>query len=105
MTCVVIRKFPLPTGYNTRASDLLLRLPPGYPDLAPDMWWFDPAIRRVDNIPIAATEVTEYYLQRQWQRWSRHLQSGQWKSGIDSLESYIALIKKELINSAPAVAA
>lgn len=105
MTCVVIRQFPLPPGYDVRASDLLLRLSPGYPDVAPDMWWFDPAIRRIDNTAIAATEVTEYYLQRPWQRWSRHLQAGQWKSGVDCLESYIALIRKELVNSAPAVAA
>nr|WP_315855068.1 E2/UBC family protein [Chenggangzhangella methanolivorans] len=40
--CVVIPNFPMPGGLNVSAADLLLRLMPGYPDLAPDMWWFDP---------------------------------------------------------------
>jgi hypothetical protein len=105
MTCVLIREFDLPTGFNVASCDLLLRLAPGYPDVAPDMWWFEPAVLRIDGVPITATDVTESHLQRRWQRWSRHFQPGQWRSGVDSLESYLASIKRELMNSAPAVAA
>ena len=47
MICVILPQWPLPTGFNQCASDLLLRLHPGYPDVPPDMWWFSPAVRLV----------------------------------------------------------
>jgi hypothetical protein len=86
-------------------ADLLLRLSPGYPDVPPDMWWFNPAVRRADGRPIAATESQEAYFGRTWQRWSRHLNSGQWRAGVDSIESYLALVRKELELAARALAA
>jgi hypothetical protein len=104
-TCVVIPGFSLGGGFIVAQSDLLLRLAPGYPDVPPDMWWFSPAVLRNDREAIAATQVTEPHLGRTWQRWSRHLVAGQWRSGIDSLESYLAIIRRELIAAAPKVAA
>lgn len=100
VTCVVIRNYPIPAGLNCRAADLLLRLSAGYPDVQPDMWWFSPAISRSDGRQIAATQSIESHLGRQWQRWSRHLPAGAWKSGIDSLESYLALVNRELESAA-----
>jgi len=79
----------------------LLRFSPGYPDVAPDMWWFDPPVRRRDGQPIPATEVIERYLGRSWQRWSRHFAAGQWRSGVDGLESFLALVRKELERHVP----
>lgn len=105
MTAVVIPLVALPEGLTVTHADLLFRLSPGYPDVAPDMWWFSPAIQRIDGRMIPATEVTEVYLDRQWQRWSRHLQPGQWRSGIDSLESFFALVKTELAAAARKLAA
>lgn len=96
MTCIVFPGYALPTGYNLAAADLLLRLQPGFPDVPPDMWWFYPAIRRADGSVIQATEVMERHLGRDWQRWSRHFNGGQWRSGVDSLESFLALIRREL---------
>lgn len=101
MTCVVFRNFLLPEGFDHNRADLLLRISPGYPDVAPDMWWFDPPIRRTDSIPIPATEAIEHYLGRSWQRWSRHLAAGQWRSGIDGLENFLALLRRELERSVP----
>jgi len=100
MTCVVIPNFPIPAGMSCASSDLLIRLASGYPDIAPDMWWFQPAVRRVDGLEIPATQHSESHLGRQWQRWSRHFAQGQWKSGIDSLESYLALVRVELEKAA-----
>lgn len=99
MQCVVLPSFDLPPGYNRASSDLLLRLHAGYPDVPPDMWWFDPAIQRADGKPIPQTHLIEHYLRRSWQRWSRHLPAGQWRSGIDGIESYLALIRRELARS------
>jgi Prokaryotic E2 family E len=99
MTCVVFRDFSLPPGFNRSQSDLLLRFSAGYPDVAPDMWWFDPPIQRKDGKRIPATDVIEQHLGRSWQRWSRHLAAGQWRSGVDGLESFLALVRRELERS------
>jgi hypothetical protein len=96
MTCVVFPGYRLPSGYDRPASDLLLRLQPGFPDVPPDMWWFNPAIRLANGRVVPATEVIERHLGKDWQRWSRHFTPGQWRSGVDSLESFLALIRKEL---------
>lgn len=101
MTCIIVREWSLPLGYNHPHADLLLRLSAGYPDIPPDMWWFDPAISLATGQTVQATEQMEPYLGRTWQRWSRHFVSGQWQSGIDGLESYFALIRAELHRCVP----
>ena len=102
MICVLLHDWPLPTGFNHAVADLLVRLNPGYPDVAPDMWWFSPAVCMADGTSLPQTQVHEHYLGRQWQRWSRHLTPEQWRSGIDGLENYIALIKNDLEHSVSA---
>lgn len=100
MIAVILPHFPLPPGLSSPEADLLLRLSPGYPDVPPDMWWFSPPIRRSDNAPIPATDVCERYLDKVWQRWSRHLTPGQWRSGVDSLETYVSVIRHQLLREA-----
>ena len=104
MICVVMPRWPLPNGLDRGATDLLVRLTPGYPDIPPDMWWFSPAVRMWNGTALPATEVVETYLGRQWQRWSRHLNHGQWKPGVDGLASYLALIRQDLLRSVPEIA-
>jgi hypothetical protein len=101
MTCVVLRNFSLPPGLDRAQSDLLLRFSPGYPDVAPDMWWFDPPVKRADGQAVPATNVVEHHLGRSWQRWSRHFSAGQWQSGVDGLESFLALVRRELERAVP----
>ena len=102
MTCVVLPEWPLPAGLDREVSDLLIRLHPGYPDVQPDMWWFAPAVHLADGRELPQTNVIETYFGRSWQRWSRHFNGGQWKPGIDGLESYLALIRHELLRGTPA---
>lgn len=96
MLCVVMPRWPLPKGLDRDAADLLVRLSPGYPDVAPDMWWFSPAVHLANGADLPATNVVETYLGRQWQRWSRHFNNGQWQSGVDGLASFLALIRQDL---------
>lgn len=102
LTCVVFGKFALPIGFDQTYSDLLIRLSAGYPDVPPDMWWFDPPVQRPDGRRIPATESMEQHLGRTWQRWSRHLVPGQWRSGADGLENYLAIIREDLVKAAGA---
>lgn len=103
MLCLVISNWKLPPGYNQPVADLLIRLQPGYPDLPPDMWWFDPAISRPDCAAIEATQISEMHLGRTWQRWSRHLDPNHWNSGTDGLESYLSLVTREARRTAQGV--
>jgi hypothetical protein len=95
-TCLVIEDWPLPPGYQSASADLLLRLSPGYPDVPLDMWWFDPGVIRTDNQAIPQTQVPEQILGRVWQRWSRHLNPGDWKPGVDGVQSFLARIRADL---------
>lgn len=104
MTCVVLPSWPLPQGFDRDSSDLLIRLHPGYPDVAPDMWWFAPDVHLANGAALPRTNVVETYFGRNWQRWSRHLNDGQWRSGIDGLESFLALIRQDLERSVPETA-
>ncbi len=105
MICVVLSNWQVPIGYNRQAVDLLLRLPPGFPDVPPDMWWVDPALALADGRAVEATQLTEVYLGRSWQRWSRHFGSGQWQPGADNIESFLARIRGEMVRSAGRAAA
>lgn len=97
MLCVVIKGFRLPAGYEPPVTDLLLRLPVGYPDAAPDMFWCNPPVRLGANgsFPQAA-DLMEQHLGGTWQRFSRHLAPGVWRPGTDCLESYLSLIRRDL---------
>jgi Prokaryotic E2 family E len=96
MTCLVVPSWPLPEGFVPGQADLLLRLSPGYPDVAPDMWWFSPSVSLISSAPIPGTQSVEPYFGRQWQRWSRHLPGGVWRSGVDGLESFFAIIRADV---------
>ena len=102
--CIVLPDFRLPKGFEQSSADLLLRLESGYPDIKPDMWWFTPAIQRSDGRPIPCTDVDENYFGLRWQRWSRHLANEQWNPGIDSLQSYISILKQDLESAVEGVA-
>jgi hypothetical protein len=100
MICLILPNYPLPDGYEPRDVTLLLRLPAGYPDAAPDMYWCDPPVRlsRTGAFPQAA-ESMENHLGRTWQRFSRHLGPGAWRPG-DGLDTYLTLIRHDLERSA-----
>lgn len=91
MACVVIKEYTLVAGLAPATNDLLIRLPPGFPDAGPDMFWFSPPISRVDGATIPATQVTEQHVGRSWQRWSRHIGSG-WRPEVDDLRTYLAYV-------------
>lgn len=94
--CVVIREVRLPPGFDHETTDILIRLPAGYPDAAPDMFWCDPPVHRADGTSVPASELMEPHLGRSWQRFSRHLTPGTWRPGVDRLASFLALIMEDL---------
>ena len=101
---LIIFDYELPTGYELTVVDLLIRLPGGFPDAAPDMFWFDPPVRYPGGAePPGATERGDF-AGRTWQRWSRHLSGAEWRPGIDNLQTYLRFIRTNLQDAVPAVA-
>lgn len=94
ITNLIIKNYPLPPGFDHDQTDLLVRLPAGFPDTPPDMFWVDPEIKLSksgDRAPASAH--FENYAGRRWQRFSRHLAPGAWRPGVDSLESWMHSIR------------
>ena len=90
---VVLTDFPI-QGLDRSEADLLLRLPIGFPDATPDMFWVSPTLT-AKGAAIPGTEVIENHVGRAWQRWSRHI-GGQWRPGVDNLETYLAYVRRAL---------
>ena len=90
---VVISGYPTGAGLQPERTDILVRLPLGFPDTTPDMFWCDPPVSTTTGGTIPGTEARETYAGRTWQRWSRHIQ-GQWRPGIDNLGTYLAYIRR-----------
>jgi len=99
MVCVVIDGLELPAGLVPAGSDLLLRLPAGFPDSRPDMFWFADQVARSDGRAIPATDLVEQYFGRSWYRWSRHVGDA-WRPGIDDMRSYLAYVRRCLNEAA-----
>ena len=83
-------KFDRPT------TDLLLRVPAGYPMSALDMFYVDPPLRLHGGSYPAQADQFESHGSRQWQRFSRHLKVA-WRPGVDCLKTFLAPILEELL--------
>jgi hypothetical protein len=95
-TGVIFKQLPLPAGkFNHTAADVLVLLPPGYPDVAPDMFYCDPwlTLQSVGRYPTCADQAHAFQ-GRSWQRWSRH--NTAWRPGIDGLHTMLKRIEHAL---------
>lgn len=88
---LVIPDYRLPPGFEPACVELLLKLPPLFPEAAPDMFWVHPAVRTVGGVPPRATSI-ERLLGKEWQRFSWHLASGAWKPGVSTLRDYLRCV-------------
>jgi len=93
---VIVHEFALPAAYVPTVCDLLVRLPPGYPNANPDMFWTRPEVRLANGNWPDRANVRETFEGEMWQRWSRHIPPNAWRPGTDSLQTFIATIRREL---------
>ena len=94
---VTIHEYKLPEGFQPAVTNLLIKLPPGFPDAAPDMFWTLPhvTLTRTAAAPPNADQLEPQSDGQVWQRFSRHLQTP-WRPGIDDLDSWLATIEWSL---------
>lgn len=97
---VILKKRPLPGGrYDADAADVLILLPAGYPDIAPDMFYLLPWVKLVsaNKYPNAADQPVDFAGKR-WQRWSRH--NTDWRPGTDGIWTMLKRIEDALEKAA-----
>lgn len=90
---VILKARPLPDGrFDAATVDILILLPSGYPDAAPDMFYLLPWVKLTNGnkYPRAADQPLDFHGQR-WQRWSRHCQD--WRPGADGIWTMLKRIE------------
>ena len=93
---LVLHNYPLDaTRYDREATDIMLRIPPGYPLAALDMFYADPWVRLNSGAYPPQADVPCDACGRRWQRFSRHL-TQPWRAGVDGLPGFLALVAGEL---------
>lgn len=93
---IVIRNFPVPSGYTPEKSDMMVIIPQGYPGATLDMFYFFPELHKTNGNAINAL-AHEMHFGITWQRWSRHYQ---WTPGQDDIISHIEFVKNVLRSEA-----
>ena len=81
--------------YNVPACDILVVIPPNYPQAGNDMFWTHPRLHRTDGRPIPAVldpggGDNRIWKGREFCRWSRHWSPsspGGWRPGKDDIMS------------------
>lgn len=92
---VVLRAVALPAGYSAAAADILVKLPPLFPEARPDMFWVSPPINLASGAQPQATSV-ENIGGQVWQRYSWHLQPHGWHAGTSRLRDFVRAVLARL---------
>ena len=97
---VVLKARRLPGGrFDAEQADILVLLPKGYPDVAPDMFHLLPWVKlKNTNAYPRKADHSETFAGKQWQRWSRH--NTEWRPGIDGIWTMLKRIETALAEAA-----
>ena len=93
---VILKGFSLPHGrFDADAADILILLPPGYPDAAPDMFYTLPWLKLAGRGCYARRADQPFSFKGEsWQRWSRH--NSEWRPGADGIWTMIMRVEHAL---------
>jgi E2/UBC family protein E len=94
-TFLIVSGYPIPDGFSANEVRLLIKLPPAFPDAAPDMFWVQPQIKTVSGAAPQGTSA-ETLLGEEWQRFSWHLAAGAWRPGTSTLRDYMRCVRARL---------
>jgi hypothetical protein len=93
---VILKARPLPGGrFDAASADILIILPGGYPDAAPDMFYLLPWVKlaKGGQYPKKADQAVKF-AGKSWQRWSRH--NREWRPGVDGIWTMLKRIEDAL---------
>lgn len=94
---ILLNNFQVTPGYKVEKTTVAFMIPASYPSAEFDMMYFFPALERADGKTIGALSGQPLNGQ-QFQRWSRHRNSGEWRPGIDNIETHVISVQNWLID-------
>lgn len=92
----ILHDFEVPKAYEqteTTPFRLLIKLPPTFPDAAPDMFWVSPHLKLREGGRAPKATSTETLLTEKWQRFSWHLKPGSWVPGQSTLRDFVRCVR------------
>ncbi|WP_165856046.1 multiubiquitin domain-containing protein [Marinobacter sp. JSM 1782161] len=92
---LLLKSYPLPTGYNYSSCNIAISIPNQYPDAKLDMFFCDPPLALKNGRAIPRTESMQTIEGRSFQRWSRH-PTAPWNPSEDSIRTHMALIDESI---------
>jgi hypothetical protein len=101
---LLLRNYPIPSGYNLAATDVALRISPSYPDDQIDMVYFHPGLSLISGKLIKALSFLNLE-GKHYQQWSRHRTSANpWRPGLDNVCTHLlqvdSWLNRELLRTA-----
>lgn len=89
---LLIHSWDIPEGYNVKSTTLALLIPPSFPDVQIDMFYFADDLSCKSGKAIKALSH-ETINGKRYQRWSRHrTPQNPWRPGIDDLRTHLTLV-------------
>jgi hypothetical protein len=93
---LILHQFAVPEAFNPSRCRLLIKLPPGYPLAAPDMFWLSPGIALSPAGGQPQATSMETISGEPWQRFSWHLPAGYWQPGKTTLRDFLRAVAARL---------
>lgn len=90
----IVKKFPLPPGWNKDHTAVLILIPSGYPVTPPDNFYTDNDLRLLNGgMPGAATE-NQQHQEKPWLQFSYHFEEGEWnpKADISNGDNFLTFL-------------
>lgn len=94
-TWLTFADFAVGDAYKPDRAALLIKLPPGFPDAAPDMFWLHPPVSTAAGGQPHGTSCSEFF-GKTWQQFSWHLSSGAWVPGVSTLRDFLRCVRARL---------
>ena len=97
---IVFRAFPLPAGWNRESTDLLVLIPPGYPETPPDNFYVQNGLRTESGTVPGNYAEDQDVLGESWAQFSYHAKD--WCPGPDphdrdSLLTFMVAVERRLL--------
>ncbi len=83
-----VKCWRLPEGWNTKETELLVQIPPGYPVTPPDNFYTDCDLLLAGGGQPGNSNPNMILLDRPWRWFSYHVEGGDWLPHADPLKGH-----------------
>lgn len=95
---LIIKNYPVNSSrFTPSQTTIMIRIPAGYNIAALDCFYADPPLKlKADGSYPQAAGQFPVFIDKPWQQFSRHFTNTPWRPGVDSIQTILAHITKEL---------